>query len=74
MAITLRAVGPVDLYNISTGKDKSVPLISFNKQKDMTVDIDGAYVTLHFKNNEYQGVHNGHSYRCANPKFQAIEE
>lgn len=45
---TLIATSPVNIHNVSKGKDASVPLVSFEKNSNMVVELYDSQVTMKF--------------------------
>jgi hypothetical protein len=69
---TLTATGPVVIENMNVAKNIEVPLVSFEKNVAMVVEIDGTAVSLDFNQDRfYKATHNDIRYRAVGPRWVA---
>lgn len=69
---TLTAVGPVVVENMNLAKNIEAPLVSFEKNVTMVVEIDGTELSLAFNEDRfYKATHNGIKYRAIGPRWVA---
>jgi hypothetical protein len=69
---TLTATGPVVVENMNVAKNLELPLVSFERNVAMVVEIDGTEVSLDFNADRfYKATHNGIKYRAVGPRWIA---